>query len=321
MTGKSEPIQCQNCGHDNLATAKICLVCDSPLVSTSRFQKSKHIRTGLLPPTKEERLDQEQQLINIAKQKYQEKQLLELEEERQQAEQQRNAIDSEVVSSLKMAAKCRDCGYMNRVGDLFCLDCGANLSSKPKKESPTDITQTIKGTNLGDIQAEVEKQKASASLSSIPSQLNVTKPDLKSVEDDVIPDGCFQFTHEMRLQLTEVDSGQSIDLTPNKNKPLLVGRNHESLPIQPEVDLTPFLIEQHGISRRHALIRLRDVRLEIQDLNSTNGTGINGFRFQPKETHQIRNGDIVTLGRVSIKVLFLRKDALQGDNVTEELNG
>jgi hypothetical protein len=212
---------------------------------------------------------------------------------------------------------------MNLIGDLFCLECGAGLTLIPKKESPANITQKMKALNLSEIQAEVEKQKASVPVPvpvfSESPQLNVAKPELKSIEDDIIHDGCFQFTSDMHLRFTEIETGHYTEATPNKDKPLLVGRSHESLPNQPEVDLTPFLIEQHGISRRHALIRLRDLRLEIQDLNSTNGTGINGFQFQPKETHQIRNGDIVTLGRVSMKVSFLREDDLDKDNVTEKL--
>ena len=302
MTEQSEPktgsIRCHNCGHDNLATASVCLVCDSPLTYTSRFKKAQQMPTGLLPPTEEE--------LQPA----------------QQEEQPAKVTDEvPVAPPPKTGVKCPACGYMNRVGDLFCFDCGANIAKASQEGTFADITQQISSLNMDEIQAEIEKQKAFVTFASDPPPAEVAKPTLKSVDDDVVPEGCFQFYSDMHLRLTETESGHYTEVTPDKDKPLLVGRSHKSLPTQPEVDLTPFLMEKHGVSRRHALIRLRDSRLEIQDLDSTNGTGINGFRFGPKETHQIRNGDIITLGRVNIKISFIRPDVLHGDNVTEKLNG
>lgn len=320
---KDNPIQCHNCGYDNLPTAAICVVCDSPLTNTSRFQKvqqkPQQKPAGLLPPIKDElhqaRLEEEQKLIEIAKKTFK----TNLEEQEEQA---KSAEIKMTTSSQQEGAKCVDCGYVNLIGDLFCLDCGASLTLIPEKESPANITQKMKAMSLSEIQAVVEKQKASAPVPVFlkPPQLNVAKPEQKSSDGDIIHDGCFQFTSDMHLRFTEIETGHYTEITPNKDKPLLVGRSHESLPSQPEVDLTPFLVEQHGVSRRHAVIRLRDLRLEIQDLNSTNGTGINGFQFQPKATHQIRNGDIVTLGRISMKVSFLREDVFDKDNVTEKLH-
>nr|MBX2844329.1 hypothetical protein [Flammeovirgaceae bacterium] len=42
---------------------------------------------------------------------------------------------------------------------------------------------------------------------------------------------------------------QYLEKSISQNKPLLVGRSHQSLPVQPDIDLTPLLEEQHGISR------------------------------------------------------------------------
>ena len=318
MTEKSEPksksIRCINCGHDNLASATFCLVCDAPLTYTSRFNKDYQKPTGLLPPTDEmlyQTKREEERLIEHAKQSYQEK----LSEKSQTNEHRATS------TTTKTGTKCPDCGYINRVGDMFCIECGANIVSVAQQESPADVTQQINELAASKIEAKDQEQVAAdqALLERMP--MKTGKPELKSLEDNIVPDGCFQFTSDMRLRFMDIETGISTEISPNKDKPLLIGRSHESLPIQPEIDLTPFLMEQHGVSRRHALLRLRDLRLEIQDLNSTNGTGINGFRFQAKETHQIRNGDIMTLGRVSIKVTFVRKDSPQGKNVTDRLDG
>jgi len=301
---KAKAIRCTNCGHDNLATATNCLVCDSPLTFTSRFSNSEGKPTGLLPPTNEE-LRQQQNRI-------------EEEERRYQATQANEQQSNTKASPRKTGVKCGDCGHVNRVGDIFCIECGANILSTPPEESSADSTQQINELKVSNMQETHTVNDTSRNVER--AALNVAKPALKFVTDDIIPSGCFQFTSDMRLRFTDIETGRYIEVSPTKDKPLLVGRSHASLPIQPEIDLTPFLMEQHGVSRRHALIRLRDLRLEIQDLDSTNGTGINGFRFQSKETNQLRNGDIVTLGRVSINVMFLHKDAPNGKNVTEKLN-
>ncbi len=316
MTESNQPIKCRNCGHDNLPTAKNCLVCDTPLTLTSRFQRKVVMPTGLLPPTEEEleqqRLEDERRRAEAAEQK------------RKTQEAEAIAQEKEAVTNAhKTSHKCPDCGYNNRIGDFFCLECGANLSPAPTRESPADITQQMKALKIEDIQAEVEKtrqpeveQLPAPAVNAVPTP---QKPELQTLEDGEIPDGCFQFTGEMVLRLTELNSGQYIEVIPNPKKPLLIGRSHKSLPMQPDVDLTPFLQEQHGVSRRHALIRLRDMRLELQDLNSTNGTGINGFRFHEKEVHEVRSGDVITLGRVSLSIKFmhLSNDAL--GNVTDKL--
>jgi hypothetical protein len=317
---KTQPIRCKNCGHDNLPTATICLVCDAPLTYTSRFKGEHPLRAGLLPPSEEElfqaQSQEEQELIEAAKQRF----LAQSKEG--ETTQESSIVPMEELSARKSKAKCPDCGYENRIGDLFCLDCGVSIVPVPEDDSAADSTQKMKMLTRSDIQARIDAKEQNESLSASPSlSLNVDRPELKSIDEDVIPDGCFQFMDGMRLRFTDIETGGVIETAPNKDKPMLVGRSHQSLPVQPDVDLTPFLMEQqHGVSRRHALMRLRDLRLEMQDLNSTNGTGINGFRFQPKETHQIRNGDIVTLGRVSIKITFLSKDEPKPDYITERLD-
>lgn len=265
--------------------------------------------TGLLPTDDDELIDARNQA----------------EEETAELEQQVKKEEARARASAanKTGVRCRDCGYINRIGDFFCVECGGDISAQPRVESPADVTQQMKALNMGDIRAALAQQEAEAAAQALaakeetkPKEI-VTKP--ISTDSD-FPEGSFQFTEAMFLRFTDVASGRYTEIVPTHNKPLLIGRSHKSLPMQPDVDLTPFLHEQHGVSRRHALIRWRDVRLEIQDLNSTNGTGINGFRFRPKATHEVRNCDIITLGRVKIKVLFMTKDTGPIGKVTDRLD-
>ena len=70
---------------------------------------------------------------------------------------------------------------------------------------------------------------------------------------------------------------------------LLVGRE--------QVDLT---IETPDLSRRHAVIRAVDGRLEIEDLGSPNGTYVNGERIESPT--RLAHGDVITLGETTIEV-------------------
>ena len=55
------------------------------------------------------------------------------------------------------------------------------------------------------------------------------------------------------------------------------------------------VIDDPEISRRHALVRVVGERVVIDDLDSMNGTWVNGQRIT--ETVELRPGDVVRLGR------------------------
>jgi pSer/pThr/pTyr-binding forkhead associated (FHA) protein len=59
-----------------------------------------------------------------------------------------------------------------------------------------------------------------------------------------------------------------------------------------------------GVSRRHSVIRLRNNEVEIFDLGSSNGTSVNGLKLQPHQPQPLRDGDEITLGKMTLKVLF-----------------
>jgi hypothetical protein len=70
------------------------------------------------------------------------------------------------------------------------------------------------------------------------------------------------------------------------------------------IDLVPFGAIQMGVSRQHAIIRKEEDGYDILDLNSTNGTWVNGKRLKPNEPHRLFSGDIVRLGRLNLLVLY-----------------
>ena len=55
------------------------------------------------------------------------------------------------------------------------------------------------------------------------------------------------------------------------------------------------VISDEGISRIHAMIKEKDGKYFISDLNSLNGTGVNGRMLDANETAEISDGDMVSL--------------------------
>ncbi|PJF20991.1 MAG: hypothetical protein CUN56_13375 [Phototrophicales bacterium] len=108
----------------------------------------------------------------------------------------------------------------------------------------------------------------------------------------------------MVLELEFVDTRQSIRITPAQGVALVIGRNPESAPSKIDIDLTPYIKESSGLSRVHAALKLEGTRLELIDKNSTNGTSINGIRFNPNESHPIRSGDLIMLAQFGMIAKF-----------------
>jgi hypothetical protein len=89
---------------------------------------------------------------------------------------------------------------------------------------------------------------------------------------------------------------------------VLLGRADPISNFYPGLDLTPYGGQDGGVSRRHAAI-IQDgdsQALYLEDLNSTNGTHINGFSLEPRRRYRLRDGDEIELGRVHMVLRFVR---------------
>lgn len=137
-----------------------------------------------------------------------------------------------------------------------------------------------------------------------PPKKTYDKPILLNEPTSDIPAGCFTFMPWMVLQLNVINTGMQIRVTPARDKSLLIGRNPESVPDGLDIDLTSYLQSHDGVSRVHAALNLHGTRLELEDKNSTNGTSINGIRFNPNESHPLRSGDIIMLGQFQMMAIF-----------------
>ena len=65
-------------------------------------------------------------------------------------------------------------------------------------------------------------------------------------------------------------------------------------------DAADVVLDDAQVSRRHAIIRWVDGELQLEDLQSTNGTWLNGARIE--SSSELQHGDVVTIGPFAIEV-------------------
>lgn len=84
----------------------------------------------------------------------------------------------------------------------------------------------------------------------------------------------------------------------------LLGRFIKSTPRGKHVDLSPFGAQDKGVSRIHAQLHMEDNRLYITDMDSTNGTFLDGVRLLPHQPQILRQGSQVLLGRLAMQIMY-----------------
>jgi len=96
------------------------------------------------------------------------------------------------------------------------------------------------------------------------------------------------------------ENGGSFPLNSEKS---VIGRNSSTKNIMNEIDLTNLDIKKI-ISRRHAMVQRKDDRFLLYDLNSRNGTFVNGERISSREPHALKPGDVVEFGSGGVRLIF-----------------
>jgi pSer/pThr/pTyr-binding forkhead associated (FHA) protein len=82
----------------------------------------------------------------------------------------------------------------------------------------------------------------------------------------------------------------------------VVGRADAVSNFFPDVDLTPHGALDTGVGRRHARLLVQGGALLVEDLDSTNGTFLNGARLAPRQPAPLGAGDELRLGNLALRV-------------------
>ncbi len=204
-------------------------------------------------------------------------------------------VSTPSASGTKTAGHtCPKCGHLNRAGILVCEKCGTLLIGD----------EQVGGTKR--FESEQQKAAAPAALPATPPA--AAEPPVTLIETSemisaaVSTAGSAQFTDNMVLRLEIEGAPTPILLHPKYETSL--GRRDPATGTMPDVDLSAYAGYRLGVSRKHAIIRLKNERLEIYDLGSSNGTAVNGTRLTAHQPQVLRDGDEVLLGKMMLRVLF-----------------
>lgn len=178
--------------------------------------------------------------------------------------------------------KCSTCGHPNRMGVLICENCGTSLVA---------AAATILGTQ------KFDKNPIS------PSAAPGAEPKLNTAEvNALLSAGADQFDETMILRLEVEGSPMPILVYPREETSL--GRRDPAGGTIPDVDLTSYAAYRMGVSRRHAILMLKDSRLHLIDLGSSNGTMLNGVKLAPHQPRTLHDGDTIMLGKMNLRVIY-----------------
>lgn len=164
---------------------------------------------------------------------------------------------------------CPNCGHINRVGFVFCEDCGKNLANAlnatlPTKKIPNDTND--------------ESAKATW--------------------------GSARFGENSQVILHIRDAAAPLKLAAAPR--LTIGRSDAGSPTKPHIDFAPYGALDKGVSRTHAAIELSEDTLTLVDIGSANGTFLNGQRLVPNQPRVLRDGDEIRLGKLIAHIYFER---------------
>ncbi len=135
-------------------------------------------------------------------------------------------------------------------------------------------------------------------------------------------------------QIEEMDVGISDDtvavvvaghtdrpFTVTVSRPMTFGRGSYATPAT-HVDLGRFNAKDKGVSRMHVRMTRENGKFYVEDMDSMNGTFVNGDRLPPNQPTEIRSGQEVRIGSLAMNVYFMSealKENKKHDETPEEI--
>jgi hypothetical protein len=176
------------------------------------------------------------------------------------------------VSSRGLAATImRDLGKLVRTGETFALYVKA-----PRGDKRIPATMTLGEFGVVEGQ-QLRIRRESGALASDPSRPHAYLQTRKGV-------------------LIALDANN-----------VILGRRDPKMPSAVDLDLSRYDVD-NTISRRHACIVREGRKHSLLDLNSTNGTRLNGKVIAPGRKVQLASGDLIEFGQ-GLAVIFMTAEA------------
>jgi hypothetical protein len=123
---------------------------------------------------------------------------------------------------------------------------------------------------------------------------------------DALPPDLSHYDELSTLVLVVRETNEVFRVRPqDAEQELIIGRSDGGI-MQPDIDLADHNGAQLGVSRLHLGLRFdpKAHLVSAADLNSANGSFVNGQRLFPSEVRALRHGDELRLGRIVLQVYF-----------------
>jgi hypothetical protein len=201
--------------------------------------------------------------------------------------------------------KCGECGYENMDGLDYCDGCGARLDgaaaatpAAPKEGNGAAAVEPPKSAPEAPVAApsseaptgEIKPEPAA------PAEGEPAAPAPEAPAPAAVP----QFKAKLQL-IRGGRKGQEFPLEQGNN---FIGRWDPETGAFPEVDLEQDDPEAK-ISRKHALIRIENGKITVEDIGSLNGTFVNRQpRLQPGTPVELKSGDEIIIGKTFLKLVI-----------------
>lgn len=124
------------------------------------------------------------------------------------------------------------------------------------------------------------------------------------------PEDASEGKWERRLMSDALEDGWTLDGLDPDGRPVRVTIGDTQLAkAYPGVDLgrdpalCPFVLQHQSVSHRHARLFRTGEGLGIEDLNSLNGTFVDGRKLEPFDLTRLRPGMVVELGALAFRLL------------------
>jgi len=203
--------------------------------------------------------------------------------------------------------KCSECGYENMDGLDYCDGCGAKLAAADASAPAAGAAapETPAPAPEADKPAEPPPAEAPSGAESKPSEAPTgeIKPAQATPAEAPAPAAAAAaVVAAFKARLKVVRGGRKDQEFPLEDGNNLVGRWDPETGAFPEVDLDADDPEAK-ISRKHALIRIAEGKITVEDIGSLNGTYVNrGSRLQPGSPIELKTGDEIIIGKTFLKL-------------------
>lgn len=215
---------------------------------------------------------------------------------------------------------CPQCGQAAIPGEAFCDNCGAPLSAPsrpvapvapvapshsaapPQPVYPPPTPVTIPPTPPAPAAPSSYQAPLAPPAPAAPPSYQVPPVPPMPAAPPVSPPTPASISGRTALapsKLVVVGAGDALPLPAASQA--IIGRSDPVSKFYPDIDLNPYGALDQGVGRRHARIFLQGGQVLIEDLDSINGTLVNGQRALPFQPRPLSDGDQITLGRMLLR--------------------